>query len=207
MGCCASVSAEQEVPIKVTNGVKVKDVGNYKLPPTATWPDGEPAARGSWLYCPPNKTGKPMPAVVVVHGSCSENGVGQLVFDIVGNSADVGRDLDLFWTGLEDVAQAISEQGFVVLMVGMPDHDEKNYPEKIKSGGMTNGWPAVDYARFLSAAIDHMIAVAPKHHTGLMLAVASRLPSAADEVAKLASIWGGDATARQQYWEPSTTPS
>ena len=52
-----------------------------------------------------------------------------------------------------------------------------------------------------------IIAVAPKHHTGLMLAVASRLPSAADEVAKLASIWGEDATARQQYWEPSTTPS
>ena len=160
MGCCASASAEQEVPIKVTNGVEVKDVGNYKLPPTATWPDGEPAARGSWLYCPPNKTGKPMPAAVVVHGACSASGVGQLFFDIV---LDVGRDLDSFWTGMEDVAQAIAEQGFVVLMVGMPDHDEKNYPDKIKSGGMLNGWPAVDYARFLSAAIDHMIEVAPKH--------------------------------------------
>lgn len=96
------------------------------------------------------------------------------MMDAVMANANVGRDCDSTWTGMTDLAQAIAEQGIVVLMVGLPDSPWLPDPE-LGPAGKLNCWPAIDYARFLSAAIDHLCTVAPERsvsvdteHVGLV---------------------------------------
>ena len=126
-----------------------------------TLPDGAQAGKASKLFRPPGASaGTPLPAVVVVHGSAAEGLQGDQIFDhVVGN---MGRDLDFTWTSMKDTAQAISEQGIIALMIGLPDCDEKHY-SKDEAAGVLNSWAAKDYSRFLSAAVDHLLEQAPKH--------------------------------------------
>ena len=90
-----------------------------------TLPDGAQAGKASKLFRPPGASaGTPLPAVVVVHGSAAEGLQGDQIFDqTIGN---MGRDVDFTWTIMKDTAQAISEQGIIALMIGLPDCDEKH---------------------------------------------------------------------------------
>ena len=129
-----------------------------------TLPDGAQAGKASKLFRPPGASaGTPLPAVVVVHGSAAEGLQGDQKFDhAVGN---MGRDVDFTWTIMKDTAQAISEQGIIALMIGLPDCDEKHYgnDEAAVQNSWQNSWAAKDYSRFLSAAVDHLLEQAPKH--------------------------------------------
>ena len=129
-----------------------------------TLPDGAQAGKASKLFRPPGASaGTPLPAVVVVHGSAAEGLQGDQMFDqTIGN---MGRDVDWTWTIMKDTAQAISEQGIIALMIGLPDCDEKHYgnDEAAVQNSWQNSWAAKDYSRFLSAAVDHLLEQAPKH--------------------------------------------
>lgn len=153
MGCAGSKVRPTE------SGVVIKDTGAF------TTPDGEHAGKASWLYCPPSAAaGTKLPAVVLVHGMCAEGWLADKLLDIKAGDA-LGRDCDLTWKGLGDLAQGIAEQGIAVLMMGMPDHDEHKHEELRQVQGpaayLLNAWPAMDYSKFLSAAIDHLCAIAP----------------------------------------------
>ena len=129
-----------------------------------TLPDGAQAGKASKLFRPPGASaGTPLPAVVVVHGGVAQNLAVDQLFD-QGFGGALGRDVDWTWTGVKDLAQAISEQGIIALMIGLPDDDEKKYSEHEWQGkGGCNNWPCKDQSRFLSAAVDHLLEQAPKH--------------------------------------------
>ena len=101
--------------------------------------------------------------MVVVHGGVAQNLAVDQLFD-QGFGGALGRDVDWTWTSVKDLAQAISEQGIIALMIGLPDDDEKKYAEHEWQGkGGLNTWPCKDQSRFLSAAVDHLLEQAPKH--------------------------------------------
>ena len=109
-----------------------------------------------------DKSAGPFPALVVVHGFCSESkGVAD-------------------WTYMQDISEALAQSlGFIVLMIGMPDDDEEHInglvPDALEGDGislmakltvkplacMNNAWPAAKYSESLSAAIDHLLVIAP----------------------------------------------
>ena len=79
-------------------------------------------------------------------------------------SVSAGGDRDNTWTCMKDLAKAVAEHNIFVLMIGMPDGDADQYPELYAAGSsFYNSWPAKDYARSLSAAIDHLLKVAPEY--------------------------------------------
>ena len=151
MGCASSV------PKPTKSGVVAKDTGEFKI-------GEELAGKGSMLFCPPAvAAGSRVPSIVMVHGTAAEGWVGDAIYDALMTKV-MGRALDYSWQGLKDLATALAEQGFAVLVFGMPDHDEAVYEENATAiGKLENKWPCKDYSRFLGAAIDHLKSVAPKH--------------------------------------------
>ena len=151
MGCGASSTAAG-APSTAGSNIVIKETGGFKLA------DGEQACKGSKLFCPPNvNAGSTVPAVVVAHGCGVEGWVGDLVLDLL-----IAKK-DWTWTYNTALSTALAEQGFAVLMIGMPDHDEQKYESPDVMAALMNAWPAADYSRFLSAAIDHLCKVAPEN--------------------------------------------
>ena len=108
----------------------------------------------------------PPTTVVVVGGLVDEgSGVDDVVgcFGVCAPTKFYGRHLDTAWTGVKDLTHAISEQGIIAIMIGLPDGDEQQYAENEQYAKGKNSWPCKDYSRFLSAAVDHLLDQAPKH--------------------------------------------
>ena len=113
-----------------------------------TLPDGAQAGKASKLFRPPGASaGTPLPAVVVVHGGVAQNLAVDQLFD-QGFGGALGRDVDWTWTSVKDLAQAISEQGIIALMIGLPDDDEKKYAEHEwqGKGGLNRGHAKTSHA-------------------------------------------------------------
>jgi pimeloyl-ACP methyl ester carboxylesterase len=126
--------------------------------------DGKEAAKASCLFFSAEALkGQPLPAVVMAHGACTQDWLTDKVFDLAVATKAVG-DRDSTWMGMQDLAAAVAEQNIIVLLMGMPDGDDEAYPELAEHGAaLMNVWPASDYSRSFSAAIDHLIKVAPEH--------------------------------------------
>ena len=72
----------------------------------------------------------PPTTVVVVGGLVDEgSGVDDVVgcFGVCAPTKFYGRHLDTAWTGVKDLTHAISEQGIIAIMIGLPDGDEQQY--------------------------------------------------------------------------------
>ena len=156
-------SAVPAVEAPLVAGVTAHDTGSFDLPD-----GGGGAGEKSWLFVPSAaKDGAAVPAVVMVHGTSAEGEKADAILDAMymDMGVRVGEDLDWTWSGMKDVAAAVAEQGFAVLMICTPEGDEHKYEELAGSdlSQLLNAWPMADYSKFLSAAVDHLLAVAPKH--------------------------------------------
>lgn len=120
------------------------------------------AGKASWLYKPrmndDSVSTSPLPAVVVVHGACMES---QFLGKLTGLFS--GSSLTMDWTYMHLLCEELAAQGFVVMMIGLHDHDEEVVPEAGGTKDIMNCWPCLNYSEFLRAAISHIQIAAQKH--------------------------------------------
>ena len=120
--------------------------------------DGTLAGKASRLYAPGAGSASPSPAVVMVHGSCSEIGETN---KIIAGALGLSEGFNLQWFYMENVAEWVAGQGYAVLMIGLSDDDGAGYADGA-NGVVDNSWPSAAYSKFLLAAIDHLAGSAAK---------------------------------------------
>jgi dienelactone hydrolase len=116
------------------------------------------------LFAPKQAADGPLPAVVCVHGFCGEATLKSHAALHVMN-AFLGTHLG-DWTYMQDMAELLAAEGFVVLMIGMPDNDQSHGSSGLRDWAMShvgNGWPARDYSLALNEALDHLALVTREH--------------------------------------------
>ena len=154
MGCCGSTPVADE-PIKHDSGpFHARDGRSGRTL----------AGKDSCLWLPPKLPSgpvpgisAPVPGIVMVHGNCME---GEVTGAIMGAVQGTGS---FHWTHMNVLGEAVAKQaGVPVLVIALPDHDEDKYKVEGLIESLSNAWPMVDYANFLSTGIDHLIAAARK---------------------------------------------
>ena len=149
MGCCASSPAARPLQVHETGPFLFQ--GELHI-----------AAKASRLLAPKAPGRAPLPAVVLVHGSVAAGWLGGVLVANLG----FGKRGCLDWTYTQALAEEVAALGFAVLMVGLPDDDDKlmdrykrwgaapNVTEEdIKMAKVANSWPARSYSSVIHAAI------------------------------------------------------
>ena len=168
MGSCQSTTAADKG--KVYKEDLAEEAGEYA---TGAYP--RPLFKASKLFAPPKASaedGGPLPAMILVHGSEFES---EMVADAIVALAFSKTGLRADWQYMTYLAREVAKQGVICMVIGLPDNDAEvmleDFPDlseekkkAIRTGGMlTNNWSGNYYSKALSAAIDHLIAVSPKH--------------------------------------------
>jgi pimeloyl-ACP methyl ester carboxylesterase len=142
---------------------------NVAMKETGAWP--RPAYDHSRIFAPKGTSAHSLPALVMVHGAARNDGEGGAPPEELLGVPSVS------WEMMQPLAEKMVGEGFIVLIIGLRDDaldvTLADYPELDEEAKVTardfahsgkNVWPSKYYGKALSAAIDHLCAVAPKAH-------------------------------------------